>query len=273
MEPVSEYQENTNKPHTSDILFKDVGFLFTGGLAGIILFVIILFLLNFFNILPLSSLFPNQLGWLPHQKQDSKISYNNIVPKQQNTDISTSSAKFSYDPVKAQKTLEKYIIDNIKEDFLPSKIDVKQGLLSSGQTDGTPYEFGTNWEMENISFNATFHYIENSNELRDTEFYINPKEYKNTSLDTSISATLVKTYLKNIPESLNFDCGTSSSAKFCERFVTEEAGKSGFGIVSVIDKFGKNNTFIFSCFIPKNDSYYNKRTSCLLFREKDSIGL
>lgn len=271
MEPV-EYQKDTNEQHISSVSLKKLIFLFAGSLTGIILIMLIFFLLNFFNILPLSSFFPNQLGWLLDQKPNSKISYNTKIPtiKTEIIDTPTPLVKFSYDALKAQSVLEKYIRDNIKEEFLPSKIEVKQGFLASGETTGTPYQFGTNWEMNNISFHAAMHYIKNSNELRDTEFFINQKEYNDTSLDTSTSATLVKAYLKNMPESLNFDCGTFSSVKFCEHFVTEAVRKNGFGIVSVIDKI---NTFIFSCSFPKNDSYYNKRTSCLLFREKDPTGL
>ena len=231
--------------------------------------------LNYFNILSISNVFPNQLGWLPHIKQDSKISYNTKIPaiKQQNTDISTASAKFSYDAVKASKALEKYIRDNIKEEFLPSKIEVKQHLIPDNTFNGTDYVFGVNWDLENIIFRANFHYLPNTNQTRDMEFYINPLS-SNVSVDTANSALLTKTYLKNLPEAVDFECGVfEKSTKFCEHFLEKEAGKSGFGAVEGKGESGKNLLLIFSCFIPKDTSYYDKRTSCLLFREKDPRGL
>lgn len=271
MEPV-EYQENTNTPPTSNVNFKNIGFLLTG---GIIIFIIIFFLLNFFNILPLSSLFPNQLGWLPRQKPDAKISYNTKIPAIKHEDIvvPTASAKFSYDAEKAQTTLEKYIRDNLKENFLPAKIDVIQSLISSGETTGTPNEFVANWELKNISFNAALHYMKDSNELRDMEIYFYLNEYEDSSVNASSSTSLVKTYFQNIPESTDFDCRISAPAKFCEYFAIGDIGKNVFGVANADDKFGKSTTIVYSCFFSKNDLYYNKRTSCLLSSEKDSTGL
>lgn len=53
-------------------------------LLGIIFIIIILILfsigiLNYFNIFPLSSLFPNQLGWLLHRQSQQSQQYSNIA--------------------------------------------------------------------------------------------------------------------------------------------------------------------------------------------------
>lgn len=184
-------------------------------------------------------------------------------------DAITPSERFSYDTVEAPKILEKYIRDNIKEEFLPSKIDIQQNLIASGKLDGTDYEFGANWKLGNINFHATFHYISNTNDIRDTEFYID-LPYVKDNINSVQAETLVETYLKKVPDGFNFDCGTfKETTKFCEYFVVEEMGKRGFGTVRGKDESNKDILLIFSCFIPKNDLYYNKRTSCLLFREKD----
>lgn len=101
------------------------------------------------------------------------------------------------------------------------------------------------------------------------EFSIQPQDITETTASASLAKTLSTTYLKNIPETLNFNCGISQSTiSFCENFQITDSGKEGFGLV--IAKAQPNNTvFVFSCFIPKDSMYFNTRTSCLLFKEKD----
>ncbi len=56
---------NENSSTTSGLL----------GIVGIIIGVLVLFLiLNYFNIISLSTLYPNQLGWLPHQPITQRVS-------------------------------------------------------------------------------------------------------------------------------------------------------------------------------------------------------
>ena len=254
---------------------KRVKFFGIGGFISIF-FLILIFLLNYFNILPLSILFPSQLAWLPHKQEFTKTTSQPKKTLNQPAIIKTPtiSPRFSYDKTKAEKTLENYIRDNIKEDFLPPKIDIKQNLISSGELTGTDYKFGANWTSNDIVFHAGLHYINDTNELRDTEFFIIPPNAQDAPIDSTNSATLVKTYLKNIPETIDFDCGAfNTTTRFCEDFRIKETGKSGFGTGKSIDESGKNITLIFSCFIPQNNSYYTRRTSCLLFREKEPNGL
>lgn len=271
MEPTNSYEYKYPESHS-----KGVNIFGIGGFIAIIVALILIFLLNYFNVLPLNILFPSQLGWLPHKQEVTRTFYEpKISPTMPpNTKIPTVSTRFSYDKIRAEKTLESYIRDNIKEDFLPPKIDIKQNLIASGELTGTDYKFGANWESNDTIFNAGLHYIKNTNDLRDTEFLIIPPNTQNIPVDSTGSANLVKDYLKNIPETITFDCGEfKATTKFCEDFRIKETGKSGFGIAKSIDESGNNITLIFSCFIPQNDSYYTKRTSCLLFREKEPNGL
>lgn len=235
-----------------------------------LVFLVLIFTLNYFNILPLSALFPNQLSWLPH-KEKAQIP---TPPPQIPISITpTGYIRFPYDTTKAEKILKDYITDNIKETFIPSNIEVKQNLIATGELRGTDYQFGANWISEDTTFHAALHYVKNANDLRDAEIFITPKNIKGIIVDLTSSAELVKTYFKNLPEPLNFDCGVfENTTKFCEHFTINFLGKSGFGIVQGKDD-NDDILFIFSCFFPKNDSYYTRRTSCLLFRENDPTGL
>lgn len=250
------------------LAFLEVG-IFEFFFVAVVLF-LLFGTLNYFNILPASDVFPDQFSWLPRQtNQKEKLLYTpaNPVP-------TPTTTVFNYDTRKAETLLTQYIKDNIKPEFLPEQIEVKQHLISDGTLKGTDYEFGANWNLENIIFSANFHYLPNSvNQIRDMEFYVNPPS-SNISIDATNSVLLTKRYLKNLPEVIDFDCGVfEKSTKFCEYFLEKEAGKSGFGAAEGNDEKGNKIMLIFSCFIPKNDSYYNKRTSCLLFREKDQRGL
>jgi hypothetical protein len=80
-------------------------------------------ILNYFNILPLSSLFPNYLGILPHKEQNNKP-----ISQPTQTPVNYSPNIFQYDSKKAKAILTSYIKDNIKPEFLSQTLDIKQGL-------------------------------------------------------------------------------------------------------------------------------------------------
>ncbi len=265
-----EQEENKKQHPLTALVFLEVG-LFE--IAFVIVGVLLIFgTLNYFNILPFSQTFPKFLGWLPRQEIPSNTSQKEVPSG--TLPPPTPFERFSYDTVTAQKALEVYIKDNIKQEFLPAKIDIQENLISSGKKDGTDYEFGANWTLQDIIFNATFHYIPKTNEFRDMEFYAIPPNPINTPIDSTNSTILVNTYLKNIPTPITFDCGTfQKNTAFCEHFTDGNTGKRGFGIVESNDETNKKIILVFGCFIPKNDTYYTKRTSCLLFREKYPSGL
>ena len=230
--------------------------------------------LNYFNILSISNVFPNQLGWLPRQSVQKPIENTSTNNSTNYTPISTPAPTltdaFQYDARKAEELLTQYIKDNLKQEHLPAKIKVQQKLISSGELKGTDYEFGANWQInDNAFFQSNFHYELNTNNPRDIGFSIQLKNISDTIVDSALAQGLTSIYLKDLPNSFNFDCGLSndSALSFCENFYSLPIGKKGFGVV-----IGKNQptniVLVFSCFIPKESVYYAKRTSCLLFREK-----
>lgn len=233
--------------------------LFVGGVAA--LFFIIF---NYFNILPISSLYPKLFGFLPHQKE-SNVSEISTVNKQNTSPTPTPS--FNYDTKKAETLLTQYIKDTIKPEFLPAKIEVKQKLIASGKQEGTDYEFGANWTIDKNAFlQSNFHYKLGTNDTRDIEFSVQLQDMQEAVASAILAGNLIGKYLKNIPVS-NFDCGIyKDTTSFCENFHSLTDGKRGFGLVIGQNK-PNNIVLVFSCFIPKESVYYSKRNSCLLFRE------
>lgn len=54
-------------PEQKPSIFQELEFGVGGVLLGVGTFLLMLFVLNYFNIVSLSLVFPNQLGWLPHR--------------------------------------------------------------------------------------------------------------------------------------------------------------------------------------------------------------
>lgn len=182
----------------------------------------------------------------------------------------TTTATFQYDSKKAESLLTQYIKDNLKQEHVPAKIKVQQKLIATGELKGTDYEFGANWQINNDAFfQSNFHYELNTNNPRDIGFSIQLNNITDITVNPNLTQNIIATYLKDLPDSFNFDCGLSddSTISFCENFYSPSMGKKGFGVV-----IGKNQpaniVLVFSCFIPKESVYYAKRTSCLMFREK-----
>lgn len=89
--------------------------------AGITL-ALLIGILNFFNIIPLSKFFPNYLGFLPNRVYNESQKEKSSSLKESFSTFPTSSATFAYDASKANALLSKYLKDKIKSDYLPSKI-------------------------------------------------------------------------------------------------------------------------------------------------------
>jgi len=138
---------------------------------GFVLIVLLLLFgtLNYFNILSISGVFPNQLGWLPRQQiklasQGEALRGSNFTP---NT--------FRYDTKKAEKLLTDYIKSTLKPELIPPKIEVKQGLTIDGRVGNTRHEFGSMFTLNNSSISANFHYKENINAPSDYFIFIQPQ--------------------------------------------------------------------------------------------------
>lgn len=224
------------------------------GILFLIIGVLVIFgVLNYFNILSLSRLYPNLFGSLPH-KQISKTNLSfgpTPTPK-----------TFLYDWNNAQMILEKFIKENLKPEFLPAKIQSEQGTIATDSGKGTEYEYGVKWKKNNLFIVGFFHYGLKTNIPSDYEFIIQDNSIQNSTATVGLAQELIQKYLKGIPDNLTFVCKTFSDTKttYCvSNMRITSSGKNGFGLA--IDPI-HNWTLLTSCFIPKNGIYFDKWQSC-----------
>lgn len=212
-------------------------------IGGVLIFFIVL---NYLNIISLSHLYPNQISSLPQQQSTNTKT---------NQQIASTPPPFTYDTTKAKTLLIKYMKDNIKSEFLPPQLDIKQGLSIDNRLENLKYEFGSYFTTQNSTISANFHYKESSNIPNDYTIYVLPKNI--SQIDVTVANSLLNFYFKK-PFTVS-QCQTKAILSFCENFQTLNDGKKGYGVV--ISNQTKE-TIIFNCFLPKESKNYSQ-TSCI----------
>ncbi len=227
--------------------------------------------LNYFNILYVSETFPNILGWLPslrvqhayRDKINSNI-YNDFIKSYYAPrPTPTPFVRFSYDTVKAQNALESYIKDNIKQEFLPEEIEVKQGLTMDGRINqNMRYEFGTYFVTEKVTLSANFIYNENTNIASDYGVFIQPNDLTSITPTESLSNSLLNIYFQH-PYSVS-SCQTKGTTSYCENFQVLNGEKIGYGYGTITNtQTNKSTPIVFACLVPKESKYYDILKSCI----------
>lgn len=238
--------------------FLEVG-VFEVAFVGVVLF-LLFGTLNYFNILSISNVFPHQLGWLPHKTSQNK------TPSKPNSQLTPdpvlnySSNVFQYDAKKAETLLTQYLKDNIKPEFLPAKIDIKQGLSIDNRIEDIKYQFGVYLLNNKETISANFHYKENTNDPNDFSIFIEPKTVSGTTATVSLANSLLTSYFTN-PFSIS-SCQTKSTTSYCENFQTLDEGKKGYGTVFLYQG-AKLTPLVFNCIVPKGNKDYDSRNSCI----------
>jgi hypothetical protein len=192
-------------------------------------------ILNYFKILPISDVFPNQLGFLPSQTRKTIIT----PPAKSTPD------NFIYDSAKAKELLIKYLKDTIGSELIPSKIEVKKGSL----------DFSAKYTIDQVTISATFRYTQKTNVPDSYGITIRGGDLDKTDPTAPLTNRLLSEYFLN-PYAVS-DCQTAKIASFCEKFQTTDNGKQGFGMAT-----DKSSSILFSCFLTKESDYYGQ-TSCI----------
>lgn len=231
------------------------------GVFELVFVTVVLFLifgtLNYFNIFPVSSTFPEYLSWLPRKApngaspRQNKLSFTPAKP--------TITPEFQYDTKKAEAILTQYIKDTIKPDFLPAKLDIKQSYQIDGKP-GPEHGFNFYYKTNNLLISSTFHYLERSNAQDGFSIFIQPPNIQETTASASLANSLTSLYFNN-PYSLISNCAAKGTSSYCENFKIESNGKKGYGIVFGYDN-GKFTSLVFNCFLPKESKFYSQN-SCI----------
>ncbi len=190
------------------------------------------------------------------------FNYINAYSKQRNikktvvTNAKNVPSTFRYDNKKAETLLTQYIKENIKPEFLPATIEIKQQVSIDGQSSGLPYEFSWNYRKNNVSFATTFHYKENTNVSDGFSIFIQPSNVNSSSTTETLAESLTSYYFINSYSPIS-KCSSGTNASYCENFQVQNDGKRGFGIA-----LGRGTYIVFSCFFPKDSKNYNL-SSCI----------
>lgn len=220
-------------------------------------------ILNFFNILPISQLWPNQFGFLPHRAYEQATT--RPIPQPTQTSTNYSPNTFQYDTEKAKTILNQYVKDTIKPEFLLKSFDIKQGLSIDNRTEDVKYEFGSYFTQDQTTISVNFHYKENTNNPNDFIIFIQLSKVEQKTLTPTLANSLTSSYFIN-PYTPITNCNTKGTTSYCEEFKTEDEGKKGYGVVFANDQSvspPKPMLIIFTCFIPKESNDYTTQISCI----------
>jgi len=180
-------------------------------------------------------------------------------PQQNNKSISSApiSKVFPYDTKNAEKLLEQYIKNTVKPEFLPAKIEIKQGLtIDKTLAD----EFTSSFTAADSTVSASFHFIENSSISNDFEIFIQLTDVTQATATTSLANSLLSSYFSNpLPVS---NCQKKNTSSYCENFQTLKDAKVGYGIILAPDG-NKLAKLVFTCKIPKESKDYDTSKSCI----------
>ena len=180
-------------------------------------------------------------------------------PKNGTAKPTSAPTGFQYDTAKAEKLLTDYIEDTIKPEYLPEKIEVKQGLSgNNGVLESVKYKFGTFFTSKGSTISANFYYKENTNNLDGYIISIIPSSTRFTTPTVPLTNSLLASYFLS-PFAVS-SCQTKETISSCELFQDEVEGKKGYGVMNIDYSNGPK---IFNCFIPKGSEYYEKSKSCL----------
>jgi len=243
--------EEQQSPEQNKLQIKTALIIFITLIAFFLMFGI----LNYFNLFPISDIFPRQLGWLPR-----RIQQQNIIPSPENFTPNTNPNTFTYDSEKAKTILTQYMRSTIKSELLPTNIEVKQGLTIDGRTEDIKSEFGSIFTANNSTISANFHYKEGANVPNDYVIFIQAENLVQTNVTASQANSLLTFYFKN-PNTTS-SCQTKRNGYYCENFQTVAEGKNGYGILIGNDQ-GKIRSIIFTCLIPEESKDYVSFKSCL----------
>lgn len=221
--------------------------------AAIVLVValIVVGVLNYFNILSLSKNYPQIFGFLPHQPYEiNKNSINNSFSP-------PSTGNIIYATKQANKDLPAYVKSSLKTPYIPTSFNIIQ---AEGVTI-RPNKFISNWKVGNVEFFADLGY--QNKDLSDKNILILLPDQL-TGLDISKASTLVDTYFATQTQG-DWKCGeiifsdpSKTKGTICEKFQSLNNLKKGVGILSLSP--GSSKSSIFSCELNPNSSFYNSKS-------------
>jgi len=158
--------------------------------------------------------------------------------------------------------IERFIQENLRENYHPKELEVKQRLISTGETTGSDTLYGGIWYIGETKFYANLHYNLNNSKISNFQIFIVSDEIpdKPNELDETKSFLLFDKYFKIKGEN-EIKCEIPmTDITYCEKFWLEpNENKKGMGVAVRIF----NETiikFVGICEYPKESEDYETET-------------
>lgn len=226
-----------------------------------ILLLLLLLTLNYFNILSLSKLFPNQFGWLPHMKYEQSQQMNNIT-----ISPTTSPSASLLEP--AKQTLINFLPTILTPSFLPKS----SPEITLTQTKGIQESFSATWNSINGTESAIL--IVSPDGKNITQFYLSFLKSKSATPSEELAKITTSQFFLIQPKG-KWGCKPiNASMTYCENFWEEPNGvKRGIGIKGLFTQ-GPNlkkedipQSLIFYCEHNKDSKIYSWKSCASEFAE------
>ena len=225
------------------------------GIVIFSIFILLVLVLNYLNILPLSSLFPNYLGFLPHQQS------------KQESNVTTTPSTMPLDE-QAKQTLITFLPTILTPSFLPKS----NSKITLTQTKGIQESFTASWNS--ISGTQSAILIVSPDGKNITQFYLSFIKSKSASPSAELAKITTSQFFLTQPKGI-WGCKTIyTDMTYCENFWEESNGvKRGMGIEGLFTK-GPNlpkedlpQTVIFFCEHNKDSKLYSWKSCRAEFAE------
>jgi len=207
----------------------------------VVVFLIILFgILNYFNILPLSKLFRDQLGFLPRRDVPTGTSQQ----PQQPSNVTLSPGE------QAKQALINFLPTILNPSVLPKS----DSDISLKQNEGLVESFSASWNVEEGTVSAILVLAPEYKNI--VQSYLSLSQTENVSPSVELAQTTTSQFFLTQPKG-KWGCKPIyiNTMTFCENFWEEESGERlGLGIIGVSPE-GSN--LVFFCQHNKNSKLYS----------------
>jgi len=259
----SEQQGNNTPAVTADSSQKTKTPIYIGAFIPLV-FLVLIFSLNYFNILPISTLWPKQLGFLPHRPYGQSQQFNNLTMKQSNNPPIVPTAPLT-------DSTKQTFINTLPNIFAPALIP-NSSQITITQNKGIVESFTGTWHINEATAAAIF--LVTSDRKSISQLYLSFQKTQ-TAQPTIQSSQQTTSQFFSIQPKGEWGCKPiyANTMTFCENFWEEADGtRRGLGMQGLFTEGPNriNNSpemMIFFCEHSKDSKLYSWKSCEYEFAE------
>jgi len=205
----------------------------------VIIFLILIFgALNYFNILRLSEIFPDLLGFLPRKEVPTGTSQQSLSPTLSPTN-------------RAKQTLINFLPTILAPSFLPQS----PSDITLAQDSQNINSFNASWNTQEERITSGLHMSQDFRKITSLDLYI--QELQQPLSPSVESAKSSASQIFSITPKGQWGCkNVLSSRLYCENFWDEQNSRKGLGFL-IVTATGSSRLVFSFCEHSKNSNYYS----------------